>query len=55
MQPSSMEARQQLLARHAALRARQSELLGGLDRDPEHVVPEALDELEQVRRSRAAS
>ena len=48
MQPSSMEARQQLLARHAALRARQSELLGGLDRDPEHVVPEALDELEQV-------
>ena len=48
MPSSSMEARQQLLARYAALRTRQSELLGDLSRDPEHVAPENLDELERV-------
>jgi hypothetical protein len=48
MQQSSMEARQELLGRHAALRARQAELLGNLGRDPEHAAPETLDELERV-------
>jgi len=48
MQPSSMEVRQELLARHAALRERQAVLLGDLNRDPEQVAPQVLDELEQL-------